>query len=57
MIEDNFVPLKFFIEFKAKCQVDSCQNSGKCSIQSNSLVCTCPKGFSGAKCEIGNKIK
>ncbi len=57
MIEDNFVALKFFIEFKPKCRVDSCQNGGQCSIQLNSLVCACPKRFSGDKCEIGNKIK
>lgn len=40
----------------ADCDVNPCMNQGNCSVVATSLVCDCPEGFNGSRCENNGQI-
>jgi len=51
-----FIYHYFFIIFPLdinECESSPCSNNGTCTDRKNGFNCSCPPGFSGNRCEIG----
>ena len=59
MVNKNAIALCIFfcvgmyLIFSGPCDINPCQNGGTCSLNGETIECTCPVRFTGMRCESG----
>ena len=54
-LTDNTIDGRIFFSDISKCASNPCLNNGKCVDKINSFNCSCLKGFTGNRCETGDR--